>query len=236
MKLDLLAVRNAEHAARRSTILVTDIASGEQRVVLERDVKADPLSLLLREHLALRKSGLAEQDGRQIFLDVHVPPVKLFVIGAVHVSQALAPMTAGLDLDVTIVDPRGAFATPERFPGVSLLPEWPDEVLPRLGLDRHTAVLTLTHDPKIDDRALSVALRSECFYIGSLGSRKSHAQRLQRLRAAGFSDDELARLHAPIGINIGAISPAEIAISILAEFIAVLRADRRQAREQAAAS
>jgi xanthine dehydrogenase accessory factor len=236
MKLDLLATRNAELAARRSTILVTDIASGEQRLVLERDVEADLLSLPLREHLALRKSGLVEQDGRQFFLDVHVPPVKLFIIGAVHVSQALAPMAAGLDLDVTVIDPRSAFATPDRFPGVSLLSEWPDEALPRLGLDRHTAVLTLTHDPKIDDRALSVALRSECFYIGSLGSRKSHAQRLQRLRAAGFSDDELARLHAPVGINIGAISPAEIAVSILAEIIAVLRADRRQAREQAAAS
>jgi xanthine dehydrogenase accessory factor len=231
MRLDLLASLNEECAARRAAVLVTEMASGRQRLVRENDVASDPLSHRLQEYLTLRKSGLIEEEGRQFFLDVHVPPIKLLVIGAVHVSQALAPMAAGLDLDIIIVDPRSAFATPDRFPGVDLLAEWPDEAMPRIGLDRHTAVLTLTHDPKIDDRALVEALRSDCFYIGALGSRKSHAQRLDRLRAAGFGDDELARIHGPVGLNIGAVSPAEIAVSILAEIISLLRQERRQARE-----
>jgi xanthine dehydrogenase accessory factor len=233
MRLDLLASLNEECAARRAAVLVTEMASGQQRLVREKDVASDPLSHRLQEYLTLRKSGLIEEEGRQFFLDVHVPPIKLLVIGAVHVSQALAPMAAGLHLDIIIVDPRSAFATPDRFPGVDLLAEWPDEAMPRIGLDRHTAVLTLTHDPKIDDRALVEALRSDCFYIGALGSRKSHAQRLDRLRAAGFGDDELARIHGPVGLNIGAISPAEIAVSILAEIISLLRQERRQAREPA---
>jgi len=235
MNLDLLAALNEERAARRAAVVVTEIASGAQRLVREADVDRDVLSGSLQDHLGLRKSGLVREGEREFFLDVHVPPVKLLVVGAVHVSQALAPMAAGLDLDVTIVDPRAAFATPDRFPGVPLLHEWPDEALPQLGLDRHTALVALTHDPKIDDRALSAALRSECFYIGALGSRKSHAQRLDRLRAEGFGDAELARLHAPVGINIGAISPAEIAVSILAEIIATIRKDRKREREGAAA-
>jgi xanthine dehydrogenase accessory factor len=140
-------------------------------------------------------------------------------------------MAAELDLSVTIIDPRSAFATPERLPGVNLLAEWPDDAMPRIGLDRHTAVLTLTHDPKIDDRALAEALRSDCFYIGALGSRKSHAQRMERLRATGFGEDDLARIHGPVGLNIGAVSPAEIAVSILAEIISLVRKERRQARE-----
>lgn len=234
MRLDLLAALNEEYAARRAAVLVTEIGSGQQRLVREKDVPSDPLSGRLQDHLALRRSGLIGEGDRQYFLDVHVPPVKLVVIGAVHVGQALAPMAAGLDLSVTIIDPRDAFASPERFPGADLLAEWPDEAMPRIGVDRHTAVVTLTHDPKIDDRALAEALRSDCFYIGSLGSRKSHAQRLERLRAAGFSESDLGRIHGPVGLNIGAVSPAEIAVSILAEIISVLRRDRRQAREAAA--
>jgi xanthine dehydrogenase accessory factor len=233
MNLDLLTALNDERSARRTAVLVTEIDSGQQRLVREEDVALDHLGHCLQEHLTLRKSGLIEKDGRQYFLDVHVPPIKFLVIGAVHVSQALAPMAAGLDLNVTIIDPRSAFATPERFPGVELRAEWPDEAMPRIGLDRHTAVLTLTHDPKIDDRALVEALRSDCFYIGALGSRKSHAQRLERLRAAGFGSDDLARIHGPVGLNIGAVSPAEIAVSILAEIISLLRTERRQAREAA---
>ena len=228
MKLDLLAALNEERAARRAAVVVTDTASGTQRLVREADVDRDPLRSSLQEHLGLRRSGLIGEGERQFFLDVHVPPIRLLVVGAVHVSQALAPMAAGLDLDVTVIDPRGAFATPDRFPDVPLLHEWPDEALPRIGIDRHTALLTLTHDPKIDDRALIAALQSECFYIGALGSRKSHAQRLERLRAAGFGDADLARLHAPIGINIGAITPAEIAISILAEIVATTRKDGKR--------
>jgi xanthine dehydrogenase accessory factor len=159
---------------------------------------------------------------------VQVPPVKVLVVGAVHISQALAPMARGLDLDVTIIDPRTAFATPERFPDVPVLAEWPDAVLPRIALDRYTAMVALTHDPKIDDPALEAALRAECFYIGALGSRKTHAGRVERLARAGFSEEEIARIHAPIGLDIGAVSPAEIAVSILAEIVATLRRDRRR--------
>jgi len=235
MNLELLATLNAERAARRPTVLVTDVASGGQRLVREGEVEADPLSAVLQERLRQGRSGLVEEGGRQLFLAVQVPPVRVLVIGAVHISQALAPMAKGLDLDVTIIDPRTAFATPERFPDVTLLAEWPDDALPRLGLDRYTAVATLTHDPKIDDPALAAALRAECFYIGALGSRKTHARRLERLTAAGFGEAELARIHAPIGLDIGAVSPAEIAVSILAEIVADLRRNRGQTREAAPA-
>jgi xanthine dehydrogenase accessory factor len=229
MRLDLLSLLNAERAARRAAILVTDVETGRQRLVQEATLADDPLSELLEERLRQGKSGLVEAGGRRLFLTVQVPPVKAVVVGAVHISQALAPMAQGLDLDVTIIDPRTAFATPERFPDVPVLAEWPDAALPRIGLDRYTAMVALTHDPKIDDPALEAALRAECFYIGALGSRKTHAGRVDRLARAGFSEEEIARIHAPIGLDIGAVSPAEIAVSILAEIVATLRRDRRRA-------
>ncbi len=228
MRLSLLSALNAERAARRAAVLVTDIASGEQRLVREAEIAGDPLAQELEEKLRQGKSGLIEQGGNQFFLTVQTPPVRLLVIGAVHISQALAPMAKGVDFDVTIVDPRTAFATPERFPDVPVLAEWPDEVLPRFGIDRYTAVVALTHDPKIDDPALGMALRSECFYIGALGSRKTHERRVQRLTDAGFTESDIARIHAPIGLDIGAISPAEIAVSILGEVVASLRKERRR--------
>lgn len=228
MQLALLSALNAERAARRAAILVTETASGEQRLVREAEVARDALAPLLEERLRSGKSGTVETDGRQLFLNVQVPSVKAVVIGAVHISQALAPMARGLDLAVTIIDPRTAFATPERFPDVQVLAEWPDAALPRLGLDRYTALLALTHDPKIDDPALVAALRAECFYIGALGSKKTHARRIERLTAAGFGEADIARIHAPIGLDIGAVSPAEIAVAVLAELIAALRRDRRR--------
>ncbi len=228
MRLDLLAALNAERAARRGAVLVTDIASGEQRLVREAEAAADPLSEILLERLRQGRSGLVDIDGRSFFLTVQVPPVRAIVIGAVHISQALAPMARGLDLDVTIVDPRTAFATPDRFPDVLVLAEWPDEALPRLGLDRYTALVALTHDPKIDDPALTAALKAECFYIGALGSRKTHTRRVERLLQDGLAESDIARIHAPIGLDIGAVSPAEIAVSILGEIVATLRKDRRR--------
>jgi xanthine dehydrogenase accessory factor len=228
VKLDLLSALNAARAARRAAVLVTDIGTGEQRLVAEEGVSSDPLADALAERLRQGRSGLAEEGGRPVFLTVQAPPVRVVVIGAVHISQALAPMARILDLDVTIVDPRTAFATPERFPDVPVLAEWPDEAIPRLGLDRYTALVALTHDPKIDDPALHAALRAECFYIGALGSRKTHAGRVERLTAAGFSGDDVARIRAPIGLDIGAVSPAEIALSILGEIVALLRRDRRR--------
>lgn len=229
MDLTLLAALNAERSARRAAILVTDIGTGEARLVREAEASADPLAGELADRFRSGKSGLLEQDGRSLFLTVQMPPVRLVAIGAVHISQALAPMAKRLDLDVTIVDPRTAFATAERFPDVPVLAEWPDEALPKLGgLDRYTAVTCLTHDPKVDDPALIAALRAECFYIGALGSRRTHAKRVDRLREAGFGEADTARIRAPIGLDIGAVSPAEIAVSILGEIVAELRRDRRR--------
>ncbi|GJE28261.1 XdhC family protein [Methylobacterium organophilum] len=230
MRLDLLQRLNAERAARRAAILVTDTGEGSQRLVTEADLASDPLAETLRERLQSGRSGLVEAEGRSLFLTVQVPPIRLVVIGAVHISQALCPMAASLDLDVAVIDPRTAFATPERFPGVRLIAEWPDVAWEALGpLDRYTAVAALTHDPKIDDPALTAALTAECFYVGALGSRKTHGRRVERLTQAGFSEAQIARIHAPIGLDLGAVSPAEIAVSILAQIVATLRKDRIKA-------
>lgn len=229
MDASLLSALNEARAARRAAILVTELASGAQRLVDEDGAAGDALATELLDRFRTGKSGMVESAGGSVFLNVQMPPVKVVVIGAVHVSQALAPMAALAGLAVTIVDPRTAFATPERFPDVPVLAEWPDDAIPKTGgLDRYTAVACLTHDPKIDDPALMAALRAECFYIGALGSRRTHAKRVERLEAAGFGAETVARIHAPIGLDIGAVSPAEIAVSILAEIIAELRRDRRR--------
>ena len=223
MKLDILAALNTERNARRAAVVVTDVASGEQRLVKAVDVAKDPLRELLEKHLRSGKSGMEETPQGRVFLTVHVPATRLIITGAVHISQALAPIAAMLGYDVTIVDPRTAFASPERFPDVKVIAEWPDIALPPLGVDRYTAFVALTHDPKIDDPALLHALQRDCFYIGALGSRKTHGRRIERLKGQGISDDDLARVHAPIGLDIGAVSPAEIAIAIMGEITASLR-------------
>jgi xanthine dehydrogenase accessory factor len=167
---------------------------------------------------------------------VHVPSPRLVITGAVHISQTLAPVGQLLGYDVTIVDPRTAFASIERFPDVKVIAEWPDVALPPLNIDRYTAFVALTHDPKIDDPALIHALRRDCFYVGALGSRKTHARRLARLKEeAGLSDADLARIHAPIGLPIGAVSPAEIAVAIMGEITARLRLKADKAEKSEAA-
>ncbi len=230
MRLDLLQRLNAERAARRAAILVTDTGEGSQRLVTEADLASDPLAETLRERLQSGRSGLVEAEGRSLFLTVQVPPIRLVVIGAVHISQALCPMAASLDLDVAVIDPRTAFATPERFPGVRLIAKWPDVAWEALGpLDRYTAVAALTHDPKIDDPALTAALAAECSYARAPGSRKADGRRVERLTRAGFAGPHRARIPAPIGLDLGAVSPAEIAVSILAQIVATLRKDRIKA-------
>ncbi|HZD61426.1 MAG TPA: XdhC family protein, partial [Xanthobacteraceae bacterium] len=169
------------------------------------------------------KSGMEETPDGKVFLTVHVPPAQLVITGAVHISQALAPIAKLLGYDVTIVDPRTAFASIERFPDVKVIAEWPDVALPPLGIDRYTAFVALTHDPKIDDPALTHALARDCFYIGALGSKKTHGRRLERLKDEGVSDAALARIHAPIGLDIGAVSPSEIAVAIMGEITSRLR-------------
>jgi xanthine dehydrogenase accessory factor len=223
VRLDILKALNTERAARRAAVVVTNQESGDQRLVTQDKAAADPLKDLLEAHLRSGKSGMEETTEGKVFLTVHVPPTRLIAIGAVHISQALAPIATLLGYDVTIVDPRTAFATPERFPGVKVIAEWPDTALPPLGVDRYTAFVALTHDPKVDDPALLHALERDCFYIGALGSRKTHGRRLERLKAQGAGDNNLARIHAPIGLNIGAISPPEIAVAIMGEITSRLR-------------
>src|SRR4051794_15415103 len=235
MKLDILKALNSERAARRAVVVVTNEATGEQRLVKGAEVARDPLAALIDKHIRSGKSGMEETPQGKYFFTVHVPPPRLIATGAVHISQALAPMAKLVGYDVTIVDPRTAFATPERFPDVKLIAEWPDVALPPLGVDQYTAFVALTHDPKIDDPALSHALARDCFYIGALGSRKTHARRLDRLKEQGFDDAALARIHAPIGLDIGAVSPAEIAVAILGQITARLRQDPDKAAGKASA-
>jgi xanthine dehydrogenase accessory factor len=215
----------AAKAERRAIALVTDLDSNQQGLV--ESGKAAPLLDLsgaqqaaIEQALATDKSGEIEIEGRRLFVQARTPDPRLVIVGAVHITQALAPMAALAGYDVIVVDPRRAFATEERFPGLTLSHDWPDEALDAIKLDARSAVVTLTHDPKLDDPALDRALRSPAFYIGSLGSKKTHAARLHRLTQAGFDEAALARIHGPAGLSIGAKSPAEIAVSVLAQMTA----------------
>ena len=238
MKRTLLARALAVSRAGRPAALVTHLKSGQHAILEEDDVEGElhlDATALGAVRTAIRddRSTTAETADGRLFIEVFNPPLRLIVVGAVHAAQPLARMAAIAGYAVTIVDPRSAFATEERFPGVGLSTEWPDEAMPRLKPDRRTAIVTLTHDPKIDDPALTVALKSEAFYVGALGSKRTHAGRSQRLKEAGFSDADIARIHGPVGLSIGALTPAEIAISILAQITQVLRTDR--IKERAAA-
>lgn len=219
MKRELLERLLAARKDRQAVAFITDLASGSQRIVRRADAKNDPLADELDEAFRFDQSGT--HDGQ--FINIHNPPLRLVVIGAVHIAQSVIPIAQSLGYDVTVIDPRGAFATGARFPGVALHAEWPDEIIPRIGLDPRTAMIALTHDPKIDDPALHAALKSEVFYIGALGSKKTQASRAQRLKDAGFTDRHLARIHGPIGIDIGAKGAPEIAVSIVAEMTRALR-------------
>ncbi len=223
MQLDILRTLNAEREARRAAVLVTDVEKGTQRLVKAADVGKDPLRAVLEKRLRMAKSGMEETPQGRAFLTVYVPSPKLVITGAVHISQILAPLGAMLGYDVTIVDPRTAFASIERFPDVKLIAAWPDVALPPLNVDQYTAFVALTHDPKIDDPALQHALARDCFYIGALGSKKTHVKRVTRLKEAGLSDAAIARINAPIGLPIGAVSPAEIALAIMGEITQTLR-------------
>ncbi|WP_427023356.1 XdhC family protein [Aureimonas ureilytica] len=229
MDLALLQALNAERLARRACVLVTDLQSGAQRLVREADVEGDELCDDLTRALRSGKGGTV---GETIFLNVHLPPPRIVVIGAAHISQALAPMAALAGFDLEIIDPRSAFATPERFPNTRLEAEWPELVLRDRPLDSYCALVAVTHDPKIDDLPLIEALRAGCFYIGALGSRKTHAKRVERLVAAGIPEHKLARIEAPIGLDIGASTPAEIAVAILGSVIAAFRKRKMHAERR----
>jgi xanthine dehydrogenase accessory factor len=238
MKLLLLDRALAASRAGRAAMLATHLASGRQSFVegdtVEGDLALAPetLDAIRRTQADDRNTTVATPEG-DVFIEVFNPRLRCVIVGAVHIAQPLARMAALAGYLVTIIDPRSAFASEARFPGVELSTDWPDEGLEKLAPNQRTAIVTLTHDPKLDDPALGVALKSPAFYIGALGSRKTHAKRCARLRSEGFGDADLARIHGPAGLDIGALSPAEIAVSILAEMTATLRAGR--IKERAAA-
>jgi xanthine dehydrogenase accessory factor len=223
MRRETLAAINEARRANRAIVRATDLITGDEQLI-EPYTDNSALGLAARDAARADRSQPVEIEGRSWFLGVFNPTLDLCIIGAVHIAQPLAQMAAMTGYGVRIIDPRTAFATAERFTGVALSHDWADEALEKQPLGPRSAVVALTHDPKLDDPALVVALRSNCFYIGTLGSKKTHAGRLARLKEQGFSDNELARIHGPVGLNIGAKSPAEIAVSILAEMTQVLRA------------
>jgi len=230
MRPETLKTLLAARAEKRPVALVSNLDSGDQSLVFRDSVEGDlDLSddVIDAARAALRddKSGRADADGAPLFVQVFNPPKRMIIVGAVHIAQPLVTLAQTSGYEVVIVDPRGAFATKDRFPGVTLSEDWPDSALEDLKIDSRTAVVTLTHDPKLDDPALHVALRSEAFYIGALGSRKTHGKRVERLTEDGYTEAEIAKIHAPVGLNINAKSPAEIAISIMAQITQVLRTE-----------
>jgi xanthine dehydrogenase accessory factor len=223
MRIEHLAAINAARRTRRAVILVTDIASGEGQVITEGAAIDAGLRAEAKRVFRTGKSSLVEIDGAKLFFNVLVPPPQIVVIGAVHISQALAAIAPIAGYDLRIIDPRTAFATPERFAGLDLAADWPEDVLKAGPLDAYTALVAVTHDPKIDDYPIAEALRTGCFYVGALGSRKTHAKRVERLKVDGLDDAAIGRVDAPIGLDIGAQSPAEIAVAVMAAIIQAFR-------------
>jgi xanthine dehydrogenase accessory factor len=222
----LIRLRDAK-AAKRPVALVTRLSDAAEALVFHDRVEgnlalAEPVVEAARDALRHDRSRTVEADGARFFLHAFNPPLRLVLVGAVHIAQPLSRMAALAGWDVTVIDPRGAFATEERFPGITLSDEWPDEAMAALAPDTRTAVVTLTHDPKLDDPALEVALRSPAFYVGALGSRKTHAARVGRLKEAGLDDAAIARIHGPVGLPLGGRAPAEIAVAILAQIVQAL--------------
>jgi xanthine dehydrogenase accessory factor len=228
MQRALLDQLMTERAANRSVAVATWLKTGEQMLLhlqLAKNHKGvDPgVAQAARDAMIADRSTTVESTDGPVFINVFNPPLRLILIGAVHIAQALTPMAALAGYEVNIIDPRSAFGSNERFPGVRLSNDWPDEAMAALKPDLRTAVVALTHDPKLDDPGLSAALKSDAFYIGALGSKKTHTSRLERMRAHGFTPTDLARIHGPIGLDIGAKSPAEIAVAILAQVTQCLR-------------
>ena len=235
MKQQILKRVLADREAKRQFALVTRLETGEQSILYldgadEGEVEIDSaLRSTVEDAIRDDRSGTVAGAGGDMFVEVFNPPLRLLIVGAVHIAQPLARMASVAGYDVTVIDPRGSFATDDRFPDVTLVNEWPDEAMPPLDPDRRTAIVTLTHDPKIDDPALAAVLRSDAFYIGALGSRKTHAARVERLTESGFGADEIGRIHGPVGLSLGAVSPAEIAVSILAQVTQTLHDKERVA-------
>ncbi len=214
---------NAARNERKACVTVTDLGDGRDRLVLEGDEVGGELGEAVHKAFRSGKSSTIMIGEIEFFLNVHLPAVRIVVIGAVHISQALVTIAQTAGFDLHVIDPRTAFATEERFANVKLDAEWPEDIMGDDALDAYTALVAVTHDPKIDDYPLLQAMKAECFYIGALGSRKTHGKRVDRLKEQGATDAQLARIHAPIGLDIGAANPPEIAVAIMAQIIEALR-------------
>jgi len=223
LKDETLSLILSEKSNRNTIIVATEISSGEQIIINENnDTEINNKILVSAKNNILHgKSEVLEIDSKKWFINISLPPLRLITVGAVHIAQPLAEMATISGYEVTIIDPRAAFANNHRFPDIKIIIDWPEEAINNLKIDNRTAVVTLTHDPKLDDSALNAVLKSDAFYIGSLGSKKTHNARIQRLKASNFSSDEINRIHGPIGLDIGAKSPQEIAISIISEIISI---------------
>jgi len=223
LKDETLNLILSEKNNRNTIIVATEINSGEQIIINEEndtDINNKILTAA-KNNIIQGKSEVLEIESNKWFINITLPPLRLVTVGAVHIAQPLAEIATISGYEVIIIDPRAAFANNQRFPDIKIINEWPEVALNELGIDNRTAVVTLTHDPKLDDSALNAALKSKAFYIGSLGSKKTHKARVQRLKISNFSDDEIKRIHGPIGLAIGAKSPQEIAISIISEIITI---------------
>jgi xanthine dehydrogenase accessory factor len=234
MRRELLAAVVEAQKAKRPVALVTVLHSGAQALMASEglvagaeEIVADDIVTAAADAIRDDRCSSIETAHGQVFVQVLNPPLRMAIVGAVHISQALAPMAGLLGYEVTVIDPRRAFASADRFPQVQVVVEWPDDALRELAPDRRTAVITLTHDPKLDDPALAVALESTAFYIASLGSTRTHAARVERLKQAGFDNADIARIHGPAGLPISARSPAEIATAILAQATQQLRGGKK---------
>ncbi len=223
--MDPLVLKKLNQARndRKACVLVTNLDDGRDRLVLEGHLVEGELGAAITKALLTGKSSAVQIGETEFFLNAHLPPPRIVVIGAVHITQAMAPIAKMAGYDLEVIDPRTAFATPERFEGTNIHAEWPDEVLKEHPLDAYCALAAVTHDPKIDDFPIAQALRHNCFYVGALGSRKTHAKRVERLLADGITQDQIDRIKAPIGLDIGAASPQEIAVAVMAETIEAFR-------------
>jgi len=222
--MDPLVLKKLNQARndRKACVLVTNLSDGRDRLVLEGHVVEGKLGEAIIKALLTGKSITVQIGETEFFLNVYLPPVRIVAIGAVHITQAMAPIAKIAGYDLEVIDPRTAFATPERFEGTVVHAEWPEDVLSKNSLDPYCALAAVTHDPKIDDFPIAEALRKECFYVGALGSRKTHAKRVERLLVDNVTQEQINRIKAPIGLDIGAASPQEIAVSVMAEIIAAL--------------
>jgi len=233
MKNEILKQILKDQKAKIAVALATELSTGDQAIIYHdtfRGDLAEKPGVLEAARRAMQddKTGTIKIEMGEFFFQIFNPPLRMIIVGAVHIAQPLSRMASVVGYDVTVVDPRESFASPERFPGISLNHEWPDDALQQLDIDRRTAIVTLTHDPKLDDPALHVAIRSDAFYVGALGSRGTHGSRIERLKGEGYSELEINRINGPVGLNIGAISPAEIAVSILGEVIDTLHAKEKK--------